>query len=302
MKPIMKHYLSLVILLHIASSAISQNISKLPKGHLVACGEDKVIVVDPKKSSDTHTEIVWSWSVSEVTNLPEEYQKLLIPLDECKPVVNNSKLLLTSSGGATILLDIAKRKVEFYAKTPMAHSVDLLPGNRIAVANSTHKAGNSLEVYDLLKPEKVIYKDTLYSGHGVVWNTKDQRLYVLGYLLLKAYSLKNWYTDQPILTLENSWALPDVGGHDLSQINASTFLISTHHGVFSFDLEKQKFTPFEPLKDKHNIKSANVSPKTQQLIYTIAEESWWTHHIYMDTPTKTINVPDIKLYKVRIAL
>ncbi|WP_317124664.1 DUF6528 family protein [Albibacterium indicum] len=88
------------------------------------------------------SEIVWTWSTTEASDIPSEYQRLLVPLDECKPIFDNKKLLLTSSGGATIVLDIASRKVEFYAKTPMAHSADLLPNNRIAVANSTHKHPN----------------------------------------------------------------------------------------------------------------------------------------------------------------
>lgn len=273
----------------------------LKKGFLVACGEDKVILIDPNKSNEEQTEIIWQWQVTESEDIPQEYYKLLIPLDECKPVMNNRKLLLTSSGGATILLDIQTKKVEFYAKTSMAHSVDLLPGNRIAVANSTHKNGNSLEIYDLNRPEEVLWSDSLYSGHGVVWNKKQQLLYVLGYKLLKAYRLKDWNTSSPSLLLQQSWSIPDEGGHDLYQINPTIFLISTHDNVYLFDSKTGQFRVFDYLAAKKDVKSANYNPKMNTLVYTIAEESWWTHHIYMTNPDKKIRIPHIKLYKVRVA-
>lgn len=273
----------------------------LKKGYLIACGDDKVIFIDPSKSDENHSEVVWSWSTTEATDLPAEYQELLVPLDECKAIFNNKKLLLTSSGGATIVVDIASRKVEFYAKTPMAHSADLLPGNRIAVANSTHKAGNSLELYDLDQNENVLFTDSLYSGHGAVWNNEYQQLYVLGYQLLKTYSLQNWDSNTPSLKLENSWVIPDRGGHDLFMVNAENFLITTHKNVFNFNTKTQEFSVFKALEDKHNIKSANYFPETKQIAYTIAEKSWWTHNIYLLNPAKQIHIPNIKLYKVRVA-
>ncbi len=76
--------------------------------------------------------------------MPDVYQKLLGILDECKPVDHNTKLLLTASSGATCLLDIKDKKVVFYAKTPMAHSAELLPRGYIVVVNSTNPKGNSL--------------------------------------------------------------------------------------------------------------------------------------------------------------
>lgn len=266
---------------------------------LFVCGDDKVELVDMAKSNNNNLHITWRWSVSEAKNIPEKYQKLLIPLDECKPVNNNSRLLLTSSGGATILLDVKTRKVLFYAVTPMAHSAALLPRNRVIVANSTHKNGNSIEIYDLNSPEKVIYKDSLYSGHGVVWNPQKSRVYALGYDLLKEYSLQNWETVAPLLKLERSWKLPDIGGHDLSRKDDNSVLITTHNNVWVFDMATEKFSVLEELINKKNVKSVNI--KHNKIVYTIAEESWWTHNIYSVNPGKKITIPYIKLYKARFA-
>lgn len=273
----------------------------LKPGHFVACGDDKVFIIDPDRSDQEHTEITWQWNAQEADDIPPEYKGYLKSLDECKPVMDNSKLLICSSSGATLLIDIASKAVEFYARTPMAHSADLLPDDRIVVANSTHKDGNNLELYDLHTPEERLFTDTLYSGHGVVWDERRQTLFVLGYQSLKAYNLENWEHSSPGLRLQNTWRIPDDGGHDLSPAGDDHLLVSSHHGVFTFDIENETFNQFQPLKDHKNVKSVNYSPDKNQTVYTIAEESWWTENIYQMNPQKTIRLPGVRLYKVRVA-
>ncbi len=267
---------------------------------LVACGQDQVLIIDSKKSDADSLVVKWSWKVKEAKDLPPAYQKWMVPLDECKPLEGGKKLLLTSSSGGVVLLEVASKKVLFYAYSPMAHSADILPGNRLAVALSTHKAGNSLEVYDLAEPEKRLFKDSLYSGHGAVWNKYTKRLYALGFDELRAYKLQKRHSRKPALVLEKTWKLPDEGGHDLSWVTAKEMLVSTHHNVYSFDLSEEQFRVFQPLADKHNVKSVNYNPHTNQLVYTQAEESWWTNRIYLKNPDKVISVPYLRLYKVRV--
>ncbi len=268
---------------------------------IIACGDDKIIIIDEQASDENNVKIVWSWKVSEAASqLPEIYQKYLIPLDECKPVDDNKNILATSSGGGVVLIERATKKCLFYAYAPMAHSADVLPNGRIVVALSTHPKGNSIEIYDRNQPEQVLYCDSLYSGHGAVWNEKRQRLYALGYDELREYSLVNWHTSSPTLKLEKKWTIPGKSGHDLSPVSDNELLVSEHFGVHIFDISREVFTPFEPLKSAENIKSVNYVKKSEKLVYTQAEESWWTFHIYLKNPDKTITIPDIKLYKARL--
>lgn len=293
MKPIFKMIFSLVAVTCIAATAIAQ-------ADLVACGGDKVVMIDSRKSTALHAHITWTWSVAEATELPEAYRKIMVPLDECKPVQGGKQLLITSSGGGVALLDIATKRILFYARSPMAHSAEMLPGGKIVVALSTHSMGNSIELYDSRKSEKRLFRDSLYSGHGVVWNEKYQKLFALGFDELRAYRLADWNSTRPALILEKSWKLPDEGGHDLSAVDGDEMLVSTHHNVFSFDIKKEQFSIFEPLAGKHDIKSANYSESAQRLVYTQAEQSWWTFNIYSTKPDQKINIPDMKLYKVRV--
>lgn len=266
---------------------------------IIACGDDQVIIIDSEKSNGENVEILWNWKISEVTDLPEKYQKILRPTDECKPV-GRSKVLITSSGGGVVLVDRATKKSIFWAHSPMAHSAEMLPNDRVVVALSTHAAGNSIEVYDLDAPEKVVFTDSLYSGHGVVWIEKLKSLFALGYNELRRYSLKDWDSDKPSLHLEENWALPDNGGHDLFAVTDARLLLSTSKSVWSFSIPEGKFTPFEPIANTANIKSVNYNETKDRLVYTKGEISWWTHNIYCKNPDKTIVIPGINLYKVRV--
>jgi len=271
-----------------------------PPCELLVCGDDKILIIDEQASNGSDVNVVWSWQSSDATpQLPEAYQKYLATMDECKPVDGGMNILATSSSGAVILIERATKKCLFYANVPNAHSADALPDERIAVALSTNPRGNSIEIYDRNQPEKVLFKDSLYSGHGVVWNAKRQRMYTLGYDDLREYSLVNWNTSSPSLKLEKKWKIPGRSGHELSSVSDDELLISEHYGVHSFNIYSETFSPFEPLKTAADIKSVNYIRESQKLVYTQAEESWWTFNIYLKNPDKTINIPNIKMYKVR---
>lgn len=268
---------------------------------MIVCGDDKVYIIDEKNSDGTNIKIVWQWQVAESrSQLPDVYQKYLNTIDECKSVDGNTKLLITSSNGGVLLLERKTKKCLFYARVPMAHSADLLPDQKIAVALSTHAQGNSIEIYDIRQPEKVLFKDALHSGHGAVWMSERNRFYALGFNELREYSLKNWNTSSPELKLEKTWEIPVKSGHDLFCVSKNELLISGHEGVCSFDIEQEQFTPFKPLQSVHNVKSVNYIAETNYLCYTKAEESWWTHNIYLENPNKTLTIPEMKIYKVRV--
>ena len=296
MKKLSRIFLGLLV------AMIATGCSTYNENHLAVCGGNEVRIIDLSKSNGREINEVWSWNIEDgAEGLPTEYSKYLMPLDECKFVDNNKKLLLTSSHSAVVLLDIKSRKCDFYARVPMAHSADLLPNNRIAVALSTNKAGNSLEIYDISQPEKVLWRDSLYSGHGAVWHAERESLYALGYDVLREYKLKDWNTDAPALELVASTPIPVKSGHDLVKVDEQRMLISGHEGVMWFDVESKEFSPFEPLKDTHNVKSVNYNHKLNRLIYTKGEVSWWTHNIYQKNPDKTITIDSMNVYKVRPA-
>lgn len=295
-------YISSIPIVFLLISILSCNVDHTKnnaKGEIIACGDDKVIIIDSKFSDGANISIKWTWNVSDANDLPVKYQKILVPTDDCKPVDGGKKILITSSGGGVVLVDRDTKRSLFYAHSPMAHSAEILPDGRVVVALSTHKDGNSIEVYDLKVPEKVIFKDSLYSGHGVVWMSKQKSLFALGYNELRRYTLKDWNSDKPELQLEEKWILPDNGGHDLIAVSDSKLILTTTKNVWMFNIPDQKFLSFELLDKQDNVKSVNFNESTGELVYTRGEISWWTHNIYFKNPDKTLTLPYVNLYKVR---
>lgn len=264
-----------------------------------ACGDDQVLML-AADSGLRQVDTVWSWQASETVDLPAEYLPLLRTIDDCKPVDNGNVLLLSSSSGAALVLERATKRALFYAKTPNAHSIEALPGGRLAVALSVAPGGNRVSLYDRSRPDDPLFTDSLYSGHGVVWMPEKNQLYALGYDELRAYALADWDTERPKLVLEKKWSLPDNGGHDLSRVSEGKLLLSTHESVWLFDLGSGTFKTFGPLEGMRDVKSVYYNEDTQRLIYTKAEISWWTHHLYSRHPDAVVEIPQINMYKVRV--
>jgi len=248
-----------LILLLITALLLSSAGNGQKPSEIIACGDDQVIVIDKTASDKDNIKIVWRWKTSEATGLPTAYQKYMGTTDDCKPVDKNRKILITSSAGGVVLVDRKTKKCHFYAHVPNAHSAELLPGNRIVVALSTAAGGNCLELFDISKPEKVLYRDSLYSGHGAVWIREIKSFFALGYNELRRYTLKNWDTEKPELQLEQTWKLPDNGGHDLSRVSADKLLLTTTNNVWEFNITNEQFSAFEMLKEVRNVKSVNYN-------------------------------------------
>ena len=295
----MKIIKSIVIMV---AALYSVGCSPFNRDCVAVCGDDKVMIIDYGKSEGRDVKTVWSWQADKsVKGLPAEYLGHLKSIDECKAVDNNTKMLITSSSDCCLLIDIATKEVLFYANVVNAHSADMLPDGRIAIALSTNNRGlgNALELYDVKHPEKRIFRDSLYSGHGVVWNTKRESLFALGYKELREYKLKDWQSETPSLEKVAEWELPINSGHDLSPVDENRMLISGREGVVWFDIAKQEFSQFEPLEGVAHVKSVNFDTKTNRLIFTKGETSWWTQNIYQKNPDKTVTIDSIRLYKAR---
>ncbi|MDO5570833.1 MAG: DUF6528 family protein [Bacteroidales bacterium] len=294
----MKKYLIYTFLVLMSISSLSLKAQK----EVIYCGDNKVKIVNVEDLKNGKTDLVWQWSIDDAKDhIPESFHKYFSTLDECKSVNGNKQILLTSSSNGVALIDRKSKKCLFYAYVPMAHSAELLPKGIIAVALSTHPKGNSVELFDINKPNETIFRDSLYSGHGVVWMKKQKRLYALGYDELREYSLNNRKGGNKSLTLENRFTIPLVGGHDLMKVNDNEILITAHKGVYIFDINSNKFSPFEPFKESENIKSVNYNKKTGAVVYTKAEISWWTHNIYIHNDEFKIVDNDLNIYKCRVS-
>lgn len=262
---------------------------------VIVCGDSKIIIVEYPEDSDTVPKIIWQWDANYANDLPFEYRtRRFNSIDDCKAAPGGEKLLISSSSGAVAVLNIKGKKVEFLAEVPNAHSIEMLPGNMIAAAASTTPKGNKLMLFENTQPAKLLDTDSLYSAHGTVWDKKRDVLWVLGYDVLRQYSI----TDKK-LSKNREWTIPGISGHDLQMAPGKNKLfVSEHNGVWIFDIETESFEKIKGFPDAKDIKSINLN-KDGRYVYTVPERSWWTYHVSFHNPKGSLSFPNMRVYKAR---
>lgn len=198
-------------------------------------------------------------------------------MDECKIIDDGNAYLVTSSYNWAAIVDARTGDVKFFSdQSTMAHSAELLPGNRLVVACSS--GGDCLQVFDRDKSNDVLYSCQLYFAHGAVWDPESERLYASGYDKVNVYSLANWDSASPSLKLEKSLPTPRAHVHDLQMLESGILTVSGSW-AFYWNIATDEFTEIPFFSNRINLKSVNCNPVTGEAWYTQATEEWWTHEI-----------------------
>ncbi|WP_337176699.1 DUF6528 family protein [Paludisphaera sp.] len=268
---------------------------------LLLCGFEEVFAVSPRALAAGKVEKLWSWKAEGREGLPEAVARRFGTTDDCKPVRDGRQVLITSSGGGCALVDYPSGAVKWSAVVENAHSIELLPGDRVVVAGSTGANGNRLVLFDLARPDAPIWHAPLHSAHGVVWDEPRRALWAIGYDELRRYSLADWDSDRPSLKLERTHPLPDDGGHDLQAVPGSNDLaVTTHATVSLFDRETGEFRPHPALGGRKHVKALAIHPTTGETYFVQADSpEWWSRSLRSLDPPRTIPVEGERLYKAR---
>lgn len=267
---------------------------------LFTCGWDEVRAL---RIVGTNITVLWKWTASN-SNLPEWTWPLFATTDDCKPY-GDGRVVITSSGGDSMNGGVAVVQVQttqavFYARAANAHSADLLPRDRIAVALSYQTNGNRLVVFDLSQPDTELFRTELRGGHGVVWDDQRQLLWALADYEIRAYLLVNWDTSNPQLQLVSRYALPGIGGHDMYPVpHSAELVVTTGSNCWLFDRDTRTFQKHPLLGDISSVKGVSVHPVTGQIVYVRGETQWWSDRLYFLEPAKVITLPGQRLYKAR---
>jgi hypothetical protein len=268
---------------------------------LAVCGWDEVFILTLGDGRASSHRKVWSWRATEDSGIPVELHALFRTTDDCKPVDGGRRILISSSGGAVALVDRATRRASFSARVTNAHSIEMLPGGRIAAAASVSTAGTGdrLLIFDVATG-KELASDALRSAHGVVWDDARGVLWALGGDVLRAYNVSG-AGGTTRLERTHETPLPSEGGHDLVAIPGSSQLfLSTVRRCFAFDRERRQLSAHDVLGDHANIKSYNVHPRTGRVVYVQAESpNWWAERLQFQRPDGTLRLPGERLYKAR---
>ncbi len=278
-----------LLLFLLAASAAESAASEL-----LVCGWDEVYILN----LDAQPRKVFSWKAQDRPELPAAFNNKFRTTDECKPVAGN-RVLITASSDGVALVERATGRTTFWGLCTNAHSADLLPGERIAVACSVGEGGNRLAIFDARTPEKELYSTELYSGHGAVWDERRKLLWALADRELRSYTLVDWDSSRPSLALAASYPLSGAGGHELSP-DGNALIVSAGRDVWLFDRDTRKFSPHPRLAGTIGVKSASVDASTGRLAFTVAEPpNWWTSKIRFQNPDGVLVRDGERLYKVR---
>ena len=263
---------------------------------LMVCGGATVYQINPAATAAPVKS--WSWQAKDCKELPKPLRTAFATTDDCKPLDEGRRLLVSSSSGGCALLEIPSGKALWWAKVPNAHSIEALPGGLIAVASSTAKDGNKVLLFDSKIHEKPLAEIPLHSAHGLVWDDSRKLLWALGYQELLALELKTEGTAS--LTVKERHALPDKDGHDLRAVPGSADLIlSTDHHVHRFDREKKAFRLDPTLGDHKLVKCTEPNSAGRLFIVQASEEKWWTDEIHFHNPAGKLQIPGEMIYKAR---
>jgi hypothetical protein len=280
---------------------------------LIACGSNKVYIFDEalaRASGNYKDGLIWEWDASTAKSV---IGGNMDHIDDAKPVNDNKQILVTSSYNWAALVDIATKKVLWYATgVTGAHSAEILPGNLIAVACS----GEHVMLFDASMPNKKLAQYDLGSAHGVVWMESVQRLYAIGGTTLQKYRVLG-----NALSLDQTFDTKSAvtGLHDMTKYDSNT-LIMTGSRAALFNVNTNTFTNIPHFNGFVGMKSINCNPDTGEVYYTFGAEglsegsyTWSSHWIrYSDnymaaTPGGQtlavdgyIRVEDINMYKVRV--
>lgn len=260
---------------------------------LICAGGSEVFIIDAAKAEAGTIEKVWRWSGKDAPDLPEDARRAFEHLDECKPVDHGAKLLICASNGGCAMIERATKRVLWRVHARNAHSLTLLPHDRIVVASSL--SGDHLEVFDLKGNDAPIFKTPLHSAHGLVWDEQRQCLWALGFDELRAYTLQHWESGQPSLVLKSTHKLPDEDGHDLRPVpDSSDLVLSTEHGVHLFDRDKATFRPHPTFAAEQGVKSVDIDPASGRTVL-----GQWRRIARLFQPDGRIEFKDTIPYKLR---
>jgi len=264
---------------------------------LILCGGNEVFIWDVDADSNPK---VWSWKASDHPEIPLEIRGRFQTTDDCKATDGGTNILITSSGGGVALVERATGRTVFWAEVANAHSAEMLPAGRIAVAGSTAERGNRIALFDRTRPGHELLSHPLHGAHGLFWNSGIGCLWALGEFELLAFKLDDWEGPAPRLIVDRKIRLPDPGGHDLRSVPGSEDLFITTRGhVWVFNQRDLAFRPHAHLGQFLDVKSVDMHPGSGRIAYVQAEISWWAERVKMLMPDGELKFPGQKIYKAR---
>ncbi len=263
---------------------------------IITSGNSDHAVIDSETG-----DIQWSFSLQKSVDLTEDERSWVDwyggKSDECKPIDEGKRILITSVSGLVCIVDIKTKKLHKLAWMPGAHSAEQISKNLFAAAISLKPAlppgapdiyGDYIALIDAGCPGKEICRDACKSAHAAVWNRDTETLWTLGFETIRSYTI----LQNPVFLLQTgSYPLPNLNGHDLSPVPGTQKLyVSTGKHVFIFDTETGEFEKHPSIGDCESVKSISHHPETGEVMFVGADQGEYrSDTIRFESSNKTIS-------------
>ncbi len=291
----------LLVLLAIVLTAFAQGCAEAPGGYdpgqIYVCGGDEVFLIDAQAARADPAARLWSWRAEDSPQIALQHRAWFSAMDECKPVLGGSAVLVSSSSaGGLALVRRADKKCLFYASGHNAHSAELIGQDLLAGAFSF--GSDQLRLYRLGRedlPASPVWTMDLRGAHGVVWDRARSVLWALGNSELLELTVRA--APEPSAQVLRRWNLPGPGGHDLFPLDAEHLGVTVGDGVYRFSVASESFGPFQPLAGQARVKSVCPNGETGTLIYSQGEPTF-TNKVRFPSG-EPIVLSSNRLYKAR---
>lgn len=227
----------------------------------------------------------WMWTASQWEELSAARRGWFMAMDDIKPVLGGTHLLVTSSRGGVALINRSDSSCAFYAESINPHSAELVRDRWIVVDSSLR--GDELQVFnrfDENRPATKLAAIPLHAAHGAVYDWRTEILWALGGEELLKTKIVEGAGPEPVkIEVLKRIPLPGPDGHDLfpyfhhklqadkTPDGAKGLFVATGEGVYVFDLASETFEPFAPLAKESDVKSVGDNLRTGQILYTKAD-------------------------------
>lgn len=260
----------------LACAALFSGCDGYRQGQIYCATGAELLLIEPAGPGAVEDDaILWSWRPEQSSQIDPRHYRHFRGLDECKPVMNGSAVLVTSSGpGGVALVRRSDSACLFYAPGTNAHSAAMIGEDILAVALSFR--GDALRLYRLGGEVPATSPDwsmPLRGGHGVLWDATREVLWALGSRELLQLSIVE-KDEEAGLSAEvlGRWVLPVPGGHDLSAWDKDRLVVTVDEGVFLFDCGTKTFAPLAPIAEAVGVKSVSRHPQTRAVLFTQWDE------------------------------
>lgn len=173
------------------------------------------------------------------------------------------------------------------------HSIELLSAGALAVAGAE---GNWVRVYSGLAGANELHAHVPLPGaHGLAWDEPTATLWAIGHR-----DLVSWRWNGSDLRETSRRALPSREGHDLiwSDQTHQTLWLTTRTGAYAAYVSDGWGAVPGPVSAGVDVKSVGRA-SDGRVIYTRAQERWWTDTVHFLEPSGTVVLEGARIYKAR---